>query len=105
MMNGVLYTWSNNQDPPVLEKLDMILVTKGCFPQALVRKLPREVSDHNLLIVSSGKNDRLPFTDFKFGLSWLKNSEFFTLVEKIWAKLCRAKSALDRIQQKLKLFK
>jgi hypothetical protein len=63
------------------------------------------VSDHNLLIVSSEKNDKLPFIEFKFDLSWLKNPEFFTLVEKMWAKPCRAKSALDRIQQKLKLFK
>jgi endonuclease/exonuclease/phosphatase family metal-dependent hydrolase len=56
-MNGGLYTWSNNQDPPVLEKLDRILVSKSwedLFPHALVRKLPREVSNHNPLIVTSG---------------------------------------------------
>jgi hypothetical protein len=55
-------------------------------------------------MVSSRKNDRLPFIDFKFDLSWLNNPEFFTLVENMWIKPCRTKSALDRIQQKLKLF-
>jgi hypothetical protein len=30
---------------------------------------------------------------------------FFEAVKKIWLKPCRAQSALDRIQQKLKLFK
>lgn len=85
IMNGGLFTWTNNQDPPILEKLDRISVTKDwedCFPQAIVRKLPREVSDHNSLIVSSGKNDKLPFIEFKFDTNWLKNPEFFALVEK-----------------------
>ena len=27
-MNGGMFTWSNNQDPPTLVKLDRILVTK-----------------------------------------------------------------------------
>jgi len=70
-----------------------------------VCRLPREISDHNPLIVSTGKKDRLPFIQFKFDLNWLKNPKFFALVEKLWSKPCRATSALDRIQQKLKLFK
>jgi hypothetical protein len=35
----------------------------------------------------------------------LKNPEFYHLVEKIWTKPCRAKSCIDKIQQKLKMFK
>jgi endonuclease/exonuclease/phosphatase family metal-dependent hydrolase len=57
-MNGGLFTWSNNQEPPVLEKLDRILVTKeweDLFPRAIVTKLPREISDQNPLIISTGK--------------------------------------------------
>lgn len=107
-MNGGLFTWSNNQDPPVLEKLDRILMTKeweDIFPQVFVNKLTREVSDHNQLILATGKCDNLPHIQFKFDLSWLKNPEFFTLVEKIWNKPCRAKTTIDRIQQKLKLIK
>jgi hypothetical protein len=107
-MNGGLYTWSNNQDPPVLEKLDRILVSKSwedLFPHALVRKLPREVSDHNPLIMTSGTPKKMPHIQFKFDLNWLDNPDFYVQVEKIWLKPCRAKSALDKIQQKLKLFK
>lgn len=108
VMSGGMFTWSNNQEVPTLEKLDRILVTKeweDIFPQASVSRLPREMSDHSPLIVSTGKKGSLPFIQFKFELGWLKNLEFFPLVEKIWRKPCRAKSALDKIQQKLKLFK
>ena len=56
-MSGGLFTWTNNQDPPTLEKLDRILVSKDwqdSFPRAIVKKLPREISDHNPLIISCG---------------------------------------------------
>ena len=99
-MNGGLFTWSNNQDPPMLEKLDRILMTKeweDIFPQAFVNKLPREVSDHNPLIITTGKCDNLPHIQFKFDLSWLKNPKFSTLVEKIWNKPCKARTTIDKI--------
>ena len=41
-MNGGLYTWSNNQENPILETLDRILVTReweDLFPQAMVNRL------------------------------------------------------------------
>lgn len=107
-MSGGMFTWSNNQDPPTLEKLDKILISKDWedfFPHAIVKKLPREISDHNPLIISCGAPKNLPPIQFKFDLNWLNNSEFLPLVEKIWTKHCRAQTALDKIQQKLKLFK
>jgi hypothetical protein len=107
-MTGGMFTWSNKQENPVLEKLDRVLVTKEWddqFPEATVSILPREVSDHNPLIVSTGKKDNLPFIPFRFDLNWLKNHDFLTLVKKIWMKPCKAKSTIDKIQQKLKLFK
>lgn len=48
VMTGGKFTWSNNQDVPLLEKLDRILVTKeweDMFPNVIVMKLPREISD------------------------------------------------------------
>jgi exonuclease III len=71
IMNGGMFTWSNKQDNPVLEKLDRVLVTKDwedLFPQATIRRLPREVSDHNPLILATGKHDNHPFIQFKFDL-------------------------------------
>jgi hypothetical protein len=107
-MSGGGYTWSNNQDPPTLERLDRILVNGSwevIFPQAMVKKLPREVSDHNPLILSCGQCQQLNYIQFKFELSWMDNPEFFQCVRKIWGKPCFAKSSLDRIQQKLKMIK
>ena len=108
IMSGGLYTWSNNQDNPTLEKLDRILVSNGwadLYPQVLVRKLPREVSDHNPLIISSGISKKPFQIQFRFELSWVSHPKFKNEVARIWGKPCNAKSALDRIQQKLKLFK
>lgn len=105
---GGLFTWSNNQENPIMEKLDRILVTKeweDIFPQDKVCRLRREISDHNPLIISTGDNAGLPFIQFKFDLNWLNNPDLFSLVRQLWNKPCRAKSALDKIQQKLKLFK
>lgn len=51
--------WSNNQLTPTLEKVDRILMNKeweDLFPKVMVKKLPREVSDHNPLILSFGIN-------------------------------------------------
>jgi hypothetical protein len=75
------------------------------FPHAMVRKFPREISDHNTLIISCGMPKNLPHIQFKFDVNWFKNLDFYGLVEKLWGKPCRAKSALGKIQQKLKLFK
>jgi hypothetical protein len=108
IMSGGLYTWSNNQDNPTLEKLDRILVSKeweDIFPNVIVKKLPRKVSDHNPLIVSTTSFKPPSVIQFRFETSWISNPDFLPLVEKIWSKPCRAKSALDKIQQKLKLFK
>ena len=67
------------------------------FPQAIVNKLPQEVSDHNSLIISTRKCDNLPHIQFKFDLNWLKNHDFFTLVDKIWNKPCKARTTIDKI--------
>jgi Zn-dependent oligopeptidase len=47
----------------------------------------------------------LKHIQFRFELSWLENPDFFTAVKKLWSKPCRAKLALDKIQQKLKILK
>ena len=55
-MTGGKFTWSNNHSDPTLERLDRVLVNKdweSIFPTVFVYKLPREVSDHNPLILST----------------------------------------------------
>ena len=59
-MTDGLYTRSNNQNFPSLDNLDRILVSKeweDIFPYAIAKILPREVFDHNPLIVSSGPSN------------------------------------------------
>lgn len=80
VMTGGLYTWSNNQEFPVLEKLDRILVSKEweyIFPLAMVKKLSREVSDYNPLILCYNELTPTRSIQFRFELSWLQNKEFF----------------------------
>jgi hypothetical protein len=60
LMTDGLYTRSNNQNFPSLDNLDRILVSKeweDIFPYAIAKILPREVFDHNPLIVSSGPSN------------------------------------------------
>ena len=107
-MSGGVFTWSNNQVNPTLEKLDRILISKGwedIFPNVLVKKLPMEVSDHNPLILFSETIPNQRHIEFKFDLNWLNHHEFIPKVRSIWTKPCRARTSLDKIQQKLKILK
>jgi hypothetical protein len=43
-LSGGMFTWSNNQENPTLEKLDRILINhewKNLFPLSSARKIPR----------------------------------------------------------------
>lgn len=71
----------------------------------MVKKPPREVSDHNPLILFCGLPKKTPYIQFKFEASWVNNEEFIQGVGKIWENPCKAKTPLDKIQQKLKLVK
>ena len=107
-ISGAKFTWSNKQKHPILVKLDRILVSnswENLFPTTIVTRLPREISDHNPLILSTGQKQNLPKLEFRFNLGWLSNPEFIELTRQPWEKPCKAKSALDKMQQKLKLFK
>jgi hypothetical protein len=53
-LNGGMFTWSNNQVNPTLERLDRVLISlewEALFPLTNLRKKPRFMSDHNPLIV------------------------------------------------------
>lgn len=71
----------------------------------MVKKLSREMSEHNPLILFSEVVQPLKFIEFRFELSWLENPDFYVKVDEIWNKPCRDKSTLDKTQQKLMLFK
>jgi hypothetical protein len=74
-------------------------------PNVKVNKLPREVSDHNPLVLSTDIQVKLRHLRFRFELAWLKNPVFLEKVKEIWGEHYHAESACDRIQRKLKKFK
>jgi len=71
-MTGGKFTWSNNHEFPTLERLDRFLMSKDwedLFPNVMVYKLPRDISDHNPLILSSSSNQPIKNLSFQFELS------------------------------------
>ena len=82
-MNGGRFTWSNNQSNPTLDRLDRCLMSKSwedIFPRIMMYKLPREVSDHNPLILTDNTTQPLNNLTFEFELSWLRHPDFTPLV-------------------------
>jgi hypothetical protein len=107
-ISGGIFTWSNNQSSPTLERLDRILMNKDwelLFTNVCGYKEPRELSDHNPLIVSSclkvGGNKR----EFRFELFWIKHPDFLKKVSKIWNAPTRDVNNLDKVLFKLKKVK
>jgi exonuclease III len=55
-IGGDQFTWINNQKHPTLEKLDRIMMTnewEKLFPTIQAFKAPREISDHNPIIMAT----------------------------------------------------
>ena len=109
-MGGGKYTWTNNQKHPTLEKLDRVLMSfewEDLFPLVTVRKLVRDVSDHNPLLLSSGakKLDTPHQREFRFELSWLRDENFYPTAKRIWEQPVRATDPIDVLNIKLKRLK
>jgi hypothetical protein len=54
--NNRLYTWTNNQDPPIMARLDRIFVStdwEANFPLTRVKALERIPIDHNTLLLDT----------------------------------------------------
>jgi hypothetical protein len=89
MVGNLLGPTTKNFQP--WKKLDRILVHKtweALFPTALVYKLPREVSDHNPLILTTQINVPLRKLSFRFELSWVKEEDFVPNVKELWDRPC-----------------
>jgi hypothetical protein len=109
-MHGGKYTWSNKHATPTLEKLDRILMSpdwEDLFPLVSVRKLVRNLSDHNALLLDSGSlpNNTAKSRDFRFDISWFQNEEFLPSVADIWNKPVYNTDPIDIFNIKLKCFK
>jgi endonuclease/exonuclease/phosphatase family metal-dependent hydrolase len=61
-MHGGKYTWSNKNVVPTMKKLDRVLMSpewEDLFPLFHVRKLVRQLSDHNALIMETREQSPL----------------------------------------------
>jgi hypothetical protein len=88
-----------------MEKLDRILISKeweSMFPVAYVYKLPREVSNHNPLILASEQGPIKKNRAFRFELSWLKDLAALAIVEELWSEPTWDQVALDKVHFKMK---
>jgi hypothetical protein len=80
---------------------------EGLFPLVTVKKLVREISDHNALLLDTGSHS-IPLNNSRelcFDLSWFKNEEFLHSVTSIWNKSIFRDDPINILNIKLKRFK
>jgi hypothetical protein len=82
-----LYTWSNQQENPVLVRLNHAFFNTAwndAFPNSVLSSLPRPVSDHHPLIVSAAS--AIPNTShFRFKNLWLLDPSFLPSSLQCWS--------------------
>lgn len=55
------------------------------FPLMTIRKLVRQLFDHNPLIIDTmEQHEKQRNNDFKFDISWCRHPDFLERVRKVW---------------------
>jgi hypothetical protein len=77
------------------------------FPLVSVRKLVRDISDHNALLLDTGTKSPIAnkSREFRFDISWFKHADFLPMVAEIWNKRVYSDDPIDILNIKLKRFK
>jgi hypothetical protein len=79
------FTWSNDHENPIYEKLDRFLATTewmDVYPLVQVTALTRYQSDHTPLLLDTG--DRIQRnSQFKMELCWLAREDIHSVVDPI----------------------
>jgi hypothetical protein len=102
------FTWTNNQEVPILAKIDRIFVTttwEALFPLVSVRALDRHPSDHNPLVINSGDNVSFGKKRFRCEKWWLEKDSFQEMVAKAWNVPCSHRKIIDRWQFRVRTFR
>jgi hypothetical protein len=102
------FSWSNNQSTPILAKLDRVLASvewESKYPSVRVCMLPREVSDHNPLHISSGEKERFGDPIFRFEKWWLEMEDFVDLVKRVWETKSNCDDPMEVWQFKIRLLR
>jgi hypothetical protein len=99
------FTWSNNQECPIMATLDRILMTvewKAKYPLAMVNMLAKGVIDHNPLMISFGEKMLMKDPIFRFEKWWLEIEEFADLVRGVWDIDCPYSEPMEIWQFKIR---
>lgn len=104
---GSLFTWSNNQEDPVMSRIDRFLVdARWCelYPNVHQFSVPRPVSDHCPIFLDSQIDSWGP-SPFRFELMWLEEKGFVELVQGWWQSFQVEGWAGYRLVVKLQMLK
>jgi hypothetical protein len=77
------FTWTNNQEKPIMATLDRILITthwEAKYPLAKTTILPRGVSDYNPMMITFGEKSWGDLV-FRFEKWWFEVEGFENLVK------------------------
>lgn len=86
-LNGALFTWSNQQTPPIMSRLDRYFISTewaDLYPQTVQTALPKPNSDHCPIVLNSRWESWRP-KPFRFELIWLEEKGFKELIRSWWS--------------------
>lgn len=103
-LTGRLYTWSNEQDNPTMERLDRFfadLAWLELFPGHCLKPLSSDYSDHCPLLLQVLSQ---PWTcrRFRFEFFWVKLPGFLDVVTAVWAGELRHADPCRTVDNKLR---
>jgi exonuclease III len=102
---GRKYTWSNQQSPPLLEKIDWVFTNTAwinSFPNTSAKALNMQPSDHCPCVVSISTN--IPKANiFRLENYWLQHPQFLNIIQHCWAANFQEQDKAKRVTAKLKL--
>ena len=78
---------------------------EALFPLCSLTSLPRVCSDHTPILWDSGINITSIPNSYKFEKWWLQQDGFLELFKKNWNAPVKAKSAIDKWQEKVRRFR
>lgn len=102
-LSGRRYTWSNEQQNPIMTKIDRCFCSTAwdvLFPASHLRALPVVASDHCPLLLR-GAVDHPKSRAFRFESFWPSMPGFKDVVTSAWWKTIRTTNALRRLHIKL----
>ena len=101
---GRKYTWSNQQDSPVLVKLDRVLCSvewEDIFPNVLLQSAASEGSDHCPLLLGI-RDNKLGKRRFCFEAFWPKLEGFQDVIQEVWDSVAAVNCPFMTLNLKLK---